>query len=76
MPIKQSLFETVIVTANDTLVDMFLKGKINFLDISKILLKIIKNKDFVKYKKIKPKNISQINQISDYVRFKIDSLSI
>lgn len=76
LPIKQSLFETVIVTANDTLVDMFLKGKINFLDISKILLKIIKNKDFVKYKKIKPKNISQINQISDYVRFKIDFLSI
>ena len=76
LPEKHSLFETVIVSANDKLVDLFLKDKIHYLDISKILLKIIGNKDFIKFKDIKPKNINQINKINKDVRLKIDSLSI
>ena len=33
LPSKSSLFETVIVAANDTLVDLFLNKKINFINI-------------------------------------------
>ena len=74
LPSKDSLFETIIVTANDKLVNLFLNKKIKFLDISRILLKIVKDKKFNKYKAIKPKNINQIEQLSDYVSLKIISL--
>jgi 1-deoxy-D-xylulose-5-phosphate reductoisomerase len=73
---RHSLFETIIVAANDQLVKMFLNNKIHFLDISKILLRILKNKEFVKYKSIKPKNIAEIIKLSKYVRLKICSIDI
>ena len=71
-----SLFETIIVSANDTLVKVFINKEIKFLDISGTLLKIVKNKEFRKYKKIKPKNISEIIKLSEYVRLKIRSMHI
>ena len=76
LPNNSSLYETVLVSANDKLVDIFLKKKIPFLDISRILLKIINASEFKKYKRIKPKSIAQIEQLSQYVSLKIDSLSI
>tara|TARA_B100000795_G_C22402295_1_gene287587 strand:- start:39 stop:542 length:504 start_codon:yes stop_codon:yes gene_type:complete len=76
LPNNDSLFETVLVTANDQLVNMFLNNKIKFLDISKNLLKIINNNEFKKFKRIKPLNVAQIEQLSNYVSFKISSLSI
>jgi len=76
LPNQCSLFETVLVSANDTLVKLFLQNKINFLDISRILLKIIKFDEFKKYKKKTPKNINEISDLSDYVSLKINSLSI
>ena len=76
LPSNYSLFETIIVAANDRLVKLFLEKKITYLDISKFLLKIIKDKDLKKYKLIKPKNIDEIMKLSDYVSLKIDLLSI
>ncbi len=76
MPVNDSLFETIIVSANDTLVNMLLNKKIKFLDISKILLNFIKNKEFLKYKRIKPKTIDDINKLSQYVSLKISSLRV
>jgi len=76
MPKNNSLFETVIVSANDNLVKMFLDNKIHFLDISKTLFKIINNKEFLKFKQIKPKNIDQITKLSNYVSLKINSMRI
>jgi 1-deoxy-D-xylulose-5-phosphate reductoisomerase len=76
LPDKNTLYETIIVTANDELVKMFLKGKINFTDISKILLRLLKEKEFNKYKGIIPKNLNDILNISDYVSLKINSLDI
>ena len=66
-----SLFETVIVSANDTLVDLFLKKKISFLSIQKMLIQLIKTKEFSKYKKIYPSKVSDICELNDYVRLKI-----
>tara|TARA_B100000767_G_scaffold181089_1_gene169000 strand:- start:2998 stop:4161 length:1164 start_codon:yes stop_codon:yes gene_type:complete len=76
LPKKNTLFETVIVSANDKLVGMFLENKIKFLDISKILFKILKMNTFKKYKSITPKNITQIERLNKYVSLKIDTLSI
>ena len=73
---KDSLFETIIVSANDKLVNLFLNNKINFIDISKILLKICNIHEFNRFKSIKPKNIVEINQLADYVSLKIDSMSV
>jgi len=76
LPTKSSLFETVLVTTNDQLVNLFLKGKIRFFDISKNILKIINLKEFQKFKKKKPKNIQDIHILSNYVRLKVNSLCV
>ena len=56
--------------------EMFLNNKIQFLDISRILLRILKNKEFLMYKQIKPKNIAEILRLRQYVRLKISSIDI
>jgi len=76
MPNNDSLFETVIVSANDKLVDLFLKKKITFNQISILLLKIIEMKEFTKFKRIKVKNIDEILKLNVYVSLKIDNLTI
>jgi 1-deoxy-D-xylulose-5-phosphate reductoisomerase len=73
---NDSLFETVIVSANDKLVSLFLNNKIKFIDISNILLKICSLSEFNKFKLIKPKSIDEINNLADYVSLKIDSLGV
>jgi len=76
IPRKNSLYETVMVTANDELVHLFLDGKINFLDIVKKLSKIMKLREFNKYRYINPKNFDQIKNLSSYVRLKVNNLCI
>ncbi|MDA7923739.1 1-deoxy-D-xylulose-5-phosphate reductoisomerase, partial [Candidatus Pelagibacter sp.] len=71
-----SLFETIIVTANDKLVKLFLNDKIKYTDISNTLLKICSIAEFNKFKSIKPKNIEEIYNLSDYVSLKIDTMSV
>jgi 1-deoxy-D-xylulose-5-phosphate reductoisomerase len=73
---SESLFETVIVSTNDILVNKFLKNEIKFTDISKMLLKFINLREFKKFKKIVPKNIVEIEKLADYVSLKINSMSI
>ena len=76
LPQKISLFETVIVSANDTLVNLYLNGKIKYKDIIYKLLKIISLNEFVKLKKISPKSVSEIINLDKYVRLKITSKSV
>jgi 1-deoxy-D-xylulose-5-phosphate reductoisomerase len=76
LPNNDSLYETIIVAANDNLVQMFLNNKIHFLDISKTMLKILKNKEFLKFKRIIPKNVDEITKLSNYVSLKINSMHI
>ena len=52
LPEKHSLFETVIVSANDTLVELFLKNKIKYIDIQKKLF-TYKKTELSKFKNIK-----------------------
>ena len=73
---KDSLFETIIVSANDKLVNLFLSGKIKFTDISSNLLKICNMPQFTKFKSKKPKNIDDINNLVNYVSLKIEAMSV
>ena len=73
IPTKFSLFETVIVSANDTLVEMFLSGKIKFKSISKFFYSIINDKDLQKYMLIVPKNIYDVVKLKKFVQNKIES---
>ena len=71
IPNNHSLYETIIVSANDVLVDLFLKKQINFNEISTNFFKVINQKEFMKYKKIRPKNVKEIVHLNNYVRLKI-----
>jgi 1-deoxy-D-xylulose-5-phosphate reductoisomerase len=73
---KDSLFETVIVSANDKLVKLFLNNKIKFTDISNILIKICSITEFNKFKSIMPRNTEEIHKLSHYVSLKIDTMSV
>jgi len=76
LPKQDSLFETILVSTNDLLVNMFLKNEIRFIDISIILTKLMKLREFTKYKSKKPKNINDILELHHYVSLKIKSLSV
>ena len=76
LPKHPSLFETVLITVNDYLVIKFLEKKINFEKLIYLINKIIKLKEFQKYKKIKAKNVEDIYTLRGYVRSKMDSLGI
>jgi 1-deoxy-D-xylulose-5-phosphate reductoisomerase len=71
---KDSLLETIIVLANDELVDLFLLKKINFNDIMIILHKLIIMKEFKKYNKKRPGNIKSIISLNNYIKKKIHQI--
>ncbi len=73
---KCTLFDTVLISANDELVDLFLKDKIKFNEIILYLKKIINLKSFNKYKYIKPKNFKEIQELNHSVRLKTRSICI
>ncbi len=76
IPQKISLFETILVSANDELVRLYLKKKINYEEIIKKLSLLIKSKEFEKYKKISPTSCDDIIKLDEYVRLKINTKSI
>ena len=76
MPNNISMFETILVSANDELVGLFLNNKIKFNEISLRLIKLLKNNEFSRYKLIKPKSIKDIIELNSYVRLKINPNSI
>jgi len=73
---KESLFDTVLVSINDELVNLFLENKIKFLDISSKIWHLINMSIFLKFKHQKPKNLAQIEKLNEFVRLKTRSLSV
>ncbi len=71
LPYNNSLFETVLVSANDELVDLYLKKKIKYKDIISILMKVVKSDEFKLMKKKYPKSAIDIFKLNNYVRLKI-----
>ena len=66
----------IINASNEVLVGLFLKGKINFLDIVATINKIFKDKDFNKYAKKKPKSVKDIKIIDDWARLKTINMCV
>ena len=74
IPKKNSLYETILVSTNDTLVELFLTNKIKFTSISKIFESVISLKEFKKYRTKVPKKIDQIAKLNKLVQLKINSI--
>jgi len=68
---KESLLETIIVLANDELVELFLLKKVNFTDINKHLQKLINMKEIINISQNKPGSIQSIISLNKLVRKKI-----
>jgi len=66
----------IINASNEVLVDLFLKRKINFLDIVATINKIFKDEDFNKYAKRKPKSVKEIKIIDDWARLKTTNMCV
>ena len=72
LPSKSSLFETALVAANDELVNLYLKNKIRYNDISSLLIKEISKKYIVIMKKKSPTKVSSILNVTNLVRSRIN----
>ena len=66
----------IINAANEVLVDLFLKGKIGFLDIVKNINRILRHKDFKKNAKRKPKSIKDIKIADNWSRLKTVNMCV
>ena len=66
----------IINAANEVLVDLFLKRKIEFLDIVKTINRILTGKDFRKYAKRKPSSIKVIKMADNWARLKTVNMCV
>ena len=71
---KESLIETIIVLANDELVNLFLLKKISFTDISVVLQKLINMREFKNYSQKKPGSLQSIMKLNKQIRIKVNKL--
>ena len=71
IPKKFSLFDTILVSANDYLVELFLNKKILFYEIYYLINYIINLKELQKFKRIKPSSIEDIMSLNKYVHLKL-----
>ncbi len=66
----------IINASNEVLVDLFLKGKIDFLDIVKKINSILKGKEFKKYAKRKLNSIKDIKITDSWARLKTINMCV
>ena len=66
----------IINAANEVLVDLFLKGKIEFLDIVKMINRILKSQDFKKYAKRNANSVKSIKIIDNWTRLKTINMCV
>jgi len=71
---KESSLETIIVLANDELVNLFLLKKINFTDINICLQKLINMREVINLSKKKPGSINSIIFLKEIVKKKINKI--
>ena len=67
---KISLYDTVVISANDELVSLFLSNQIKYSDIYKNLSNILNKQEFLKLRNKTPSNLRQILNLNKYVRLK------
>ena len=66
----------IINAANEVLVDLFLKGKIEFLDIVKMINRILKDQDFKKYAKRNVNSVKGIKIVDNWARLKTINMCV
>ena len=67
--VKTYLAASIIINAsNEILVNYFLRKKLPFLGIFKVIKTILKDKNYPKYAIQKPKNLNQIYKIDHWAR--------
>jgi len=71
---KESLLETIIVLANDELVNLFLLKKLKFTDINIFIQRLINMKEIKNLSQNKPGNIASIIYTKKLIKKKIDQL--
>ena len=71
---RESVVETIIVLANDELVNLFLLKKLNFTDITLLLQKLINMKVFKNLNQNKPGNIKSIIYLNKFIREQINKM--
>ncbi|MDB3959766.1 1-deoxy-D-xylulose-5-phosphate reductoisomerase [Candidatus Pelagibacter sp.] len=71
---KESLLETIIVLANDELVNLFLLKKIIFTDISNVLQKLFNMREFRNYYQKTPGSLNSIMNLNKEIRIKVNKL--
>jgi len=76
LPDTDSLYETVIVAANDEFVKLYLNGKIKYNDLVNNIYNFIRLPEFTKFKLINPKKIKTVEKLNLYVRLKINNKSV
>lgn len=76
LPNYNSLYETILLTINDVLVEKFLENKINFLELNKLIIKFSNLREFTKFKKLRPDKLDKIYDLRKYVSLKINSLGV
>ena len=74
LPNKNSLFETVLVSANDEFVNLFLKEKISYSELIKKLINFVSKREFSKYKNIEPNKITDILKVNQKIKNLINPL--
>jgi len=73
---ENSLFDTVINSANEELVSLFLKKKIKYNEIVTNLLKILNLDEYKVYFTKRPISLNKIYEVSHSVRLKTKSISV
>jgi len=71
---QETLLETIIVLANDELVNLFLLKKLDFTDIDIFLQRLINMKEIINLSQKNPGNIESIRDINELIKKKINKL--
>ena len=73
---KSSLYETILVVVNDFFVSKYLNNEIKYHEMIKLIYKYSNYNEFLKYRKILPKKVTDIYKLRDYVSLKLSTLSV
>ena len=68
--------QIIVNASNEVLVDLFLKGKIRFLDIVSTINMLFKHKEFNKYARRKAKSLKDIKIIDNWARLKTTNMCV
>jgi len=66
----------IMSASNEVLVNLFLKGKIRFLDIVATINRIFKDKEFKKYARRKARSINDIKIVDNWARLKTMNMCV